>query len=337
MPSGKQETRAAGDAVQWLQEEAHRVGTQVGKLEQQVGQLQALLSELLDRSHHFDASLTALTSQVATVSAAQEGINQFQTVLARMQQEQERSRAQVEETARLQQADLERVRKERGELMRGLSEIERQVSSWSERQASVEEAARRYQEAAAAVALQAERLDQRLEELESRTARNVEAVNRLEQRLPELEGALEKATRAIEAEYERGRLVAEVVRRIETELEEQKRNVESFNELLGRVELQRVERQRLETRASQLEEAINELRARGEEQQNLLSALDGKHHGYEGRLDALSGRLEEYREQLADYLLKLTQNQQQLKRRQINDLQREIKELEQNALGLTKE
>ena len=134
-----------------------------------------------------------------------------------------------------------------------------------------------------------------------------------------------------------GRLVAEVVRRIETELEEEKRNVESFNELLGRVELQRVERQRLETRASQLEEAINELRARGEEQQNLLSALDGKHHGYEGRLDALSGRLEEYREQLADYLLKLTQNQQQLKRRQINDLQREIKELNQNALGLTKE
>ncbi len=83
------------------------------------------------------------------------------------------------------------------------------------------------------MALQAERLEQRLEELESRTARNVEAVNRLEQGLPELEAALEKATRAIEAEYERGRLVAEVVRRIETELEEQKRNVESFNELLG--------------------------------------------------------------------------------------------------------
>ena len=120
MPSEKRGTAAAGNAVQWLQEEAHRVGTQVGKLEQQAGQLQALLSDLLDRSHHFDASLTSLTAQVATISAAQEGISQFQTVLARMQQEQERGRAQVEEAARLQQGDAERGRTERGEVARGL-------------------------------------------------------------------------------------------------------------------------------------------------------------------------------------------------------------------------
>ena len=98
-----------------------------------------------------------------------------------------------------------------------------------------------------------------------------------------------------------------------------------------------MERQRLEARFSQLEETVNALTAGKEEHQYLLSALDGKHHGYEGRLDALSERLEEYRQQLGDYLLKLTQSQEQLKRRQIGDLEREIKELEQHALGLFRE
>jgi len=337
MPSEKQKKEETGDGLRWLHEEAHRAKAQVGKLEQQVEQLQTLLSQLLDQSHHVDSSLTSLNFQVVGISAAQEGLNQIQTVVGQLQQEREKISAQVEEEARLRQADSERTRQERGELARTVQQVERQVDSLLERQSTADEAARRQQESAAALSLRAEQLGRRLEEIETRIGRNVEAVNRLEQRLPEIESALEGLTRAAEGESERGRLVTDVIRRVESELEEQKRKVQSFNELMGRIELQRVERQRLEGRATQLEETINEMKARAEEQQNILSALDGKHHGYEGRLDVLSGRLEQYRDEMAEYLFKLTQNQQQLKQRQIDDLKREIKELQQHAAGLTRE
>jgi chromosome segregation ATPase len=337
MPPEDREVPVAADTLRWLQDEVQNARAQAGKLEQQTDQLQALFSDLAERSRHHDALLAALAAQLATLASVQEGFHKLQTQAVRLREEQERTRAQAEEVARQHEAEGERARAERAEVIRQLQEIERQVASSAERQSSVEEVGKRYQEAAALAAQHAGQLEQRLEETESRTARSLEAINRFEQKLPEVEVALENAVRATETSNERTRLVTDVIRRVESEVADLIKQIRELSDLPERLDLQRVERQRLEARFSQLEETVNALTAGKEEHQYLLSALDGKHHGYEGRLDALSERLEEYRQQLGDYLLKLTQSQEQLKRRQIGDLEREIKELEQHALGLFRE
>jgi len=334
MSPEEQEIKAPAGNLQWLQDEVHNAKIQVAKLEQQAEQLQALLSDLVDRTRHHDEALSAANAQLSTLVQVQEEVRQLQTLTARLREEQERARGHIEEAARQQQAEGERVRSERAELAKQMEDLERRVASWQERQGSIEETGRRYQDSAAATAQQVSDVLQRLEDLESRTGRNMEAVNRLDQRLPEIDTAIENAVRATETATERTRLLTDVVRRIETESADLRRQLQDLSDMPERLELGRVERQRLEARFAQLEETVNGLSGGREEHQRLLSALEGKHHGYEGRLDALSERLDEYRQQLAEHLLKLTQNQEQLKRRQISDLEREIKELEQHALGL---
>lgn len=337
MSPEEEEIKAPAGNLQWLQDEIHNAKVQSGKLEQQVEQLQALLSDLVDRSRHQDEAAAGLNVQLATLAQLQDEVRELQTLTSRLREEQERARGHVEEATRQQQSEGERVRSERAELVRQVQDLERQVASWQERQGSIEETGRRYQESAATTAQQSTDMQQRLDELEGRSARNTEAVNRLDQKLPEVETGIENVLRGTETANERTRLLTDVVRRIETEMADLTRQITGLSELPERLELSRVERQRLEARFALLEETVNGLSGSREEHQRLLSALEGKHHGYEGRLDALNARLDEYREQLAEHLLKLTQSQEQLKRRQIGDLEREIKELEQHALGLFRE
>ncbi len=329
-----QEIKAATGTSQWLQDEFHNAKIQAGKLEQQVEQLQALLSDLVDRSRHQDEALAALNGQLSALTLLQEEVRQLQTLTSRLREEQERARAHLEEAARQQQAENEHIRSERADLARQAQDLERQIASWQERQNGIEETGKRYQESAAATAHQAAELQQRLDELEGRASRTLEAVNRLDQKLPEFEAAVENTLRTGETANERTRLLSDVVRRIESEIADHDRRLDELNELPERIDLGRVERQRLETRLNQLEELVTSLSSARDEHQRLLAALEGKHHGYEGRLDALNDRLNEYRQEFAEHLLKLTQGQEQLKRRQISDLEREIKELQQHALGL---
>ena len=334
MSPEEQEIKAPAGNLQWLQDELHNAKVQAGKLEQQVEQVQALLSDLVDRARHQDEAMAVINVQLATLAQIQEEVRQLQTLTGRLRDEQERGRGHVEEATRQQQADNERVRSERAELVKQMEDMERRVGSWQERQGSMEETGRRYQDAAATTAQQVSDLQQRLDDLESRTGRNTEAVNRLDQRLPEIDSTIENAVRGSDTATERTRLLTDVVRRIETESADMTRQLQELSELPERLELGRVERQRLEARFAQLEETVSGLSSSRDEHQRLLAALEGKHHGYEGRLDALNERLDEYRQQLGEHLLKLAQAQEQLKRRQISDLEREIKELEQHALGL---
>ena len=337
MASEEQEQPVSGGTLQWLQDGLHNAKQQATKVEQQVEQLQALFSQLAEQTRRHDDSLGSLSAQVAALSTIQEEMHKLESTAVRLRDEQERIHAQIEEVVRQQQAENERSRSERAEITRRHQEMERQAASLLERQGSLEEAGRRYLDTAAAAAQRLEQIEQRLEDLDTRAARNLEAVNRLEGKLPEVDTAIENAMRATETGSERVRLLGDIVRRVESEIADAVKQIRAFNDIPERVELARVARQRLDARATHLEEIVNGLSDSREEQHHLLAALEGKHHGYEGRLDALIERMEEYRQQFSDYLLKLTQGQEQLKRRQIGDLEREIKELEQYALGLFRE
>ena len=206
----------------------------------------------------------------------QEEARELQTLTSRLREEQERARAHGEELARQQQAEGERVRGERAELVRQMQDLERQVASWQERQGSIEETGRRYQESAATTAQQTADLQQRVDELEGRSARNLEAMNRLDQKLPELNAGVEAALRGIEATNERTRLLTDVVHRIETEIADLTQRIAELSELPERIELGRVERQRLEARFALVEEAVNGLSGSRDEHQTAAVGAGGK-------------------------------------------------------------
>jgi chromosome segregation ATPase len=154
MSPEKREIKAPAGNLQWFQEELHTAKIQSAKLEQQIEQLQSLLSDLVDRSRHQEEALANVNVQLATLVQVQEEVRQLQTLTGRLGEEQERARGHVEEATRQQQAEAERVRSERAELVKQMQDLERRVASWQERQGSIEETGRRYQDSAAATAQQ---------------------------------------------------------------------------------------------------------------------------------------------------------------------------------------
>jgi chromosome segregation ATPase len=337
MPPDEQGTAATAGKPQRLEDEVENARTRAAKFEQQLEELRVALSRLTDRLHQQEGDLANANVQIGILTQAQQEVHALQTVTTELRAEQERARGRLEEVTRHEEVEDERLRNEQSERAKAMEDLERKVAALQERQVATDEIAHHYQDDATLSSQQTSAMQQRLEEMDGRLNRNTEAVNRLEQRLSELETATENAVRAAETATEKTQVLTDAVRRDETELEVHTQRLQELTEMEAQAELSRSERQRLETRFAETEEILTSLSNSREEHQHLLAALEGKHHGYEGRLDSLSDRLNEYREQLADHLQKLTRTQQQLRRRQIGDMEREIKDLEQHGIDLFQE
>jgi chromosome segregation ATPase len=323
--------------VAWLQDQFHLLKAQLGKVQHQTDQTQAMALDVADKMRQQEATIAELASQGSAIAPLQEEMRQLKEMLARLQEQQVQARTQLDETIRQRMSEAERGRVEVADLHRRLEDLERQVEEWLDRQSGIEDAARRYQEGIALANARGETMDQRLEALEGRASRNLEATNRIDQEISRIDAAIQGLEREDDLQAERARVALEAARRVEADVESERRDLRALAELSERMELLKVERQRLEDRLAQVEENANELRGLLSHQEQLLSVLDGRTQGYLGRLEALREEIMRHRQEFVEHLLKLSSGQEQLKRRQIEELEREIKELKQHAVGLTEE
>jgi chromosome segregation ATPase len=321
----------------WLQDQFHLLKAQLGKVQHQTDQTQAMALDVSEKMRQQEATIADLASQASALVSLQEDMRQLKDVLARLQEEQVQARGHLEETSRQRLTEAERGRVEVTDQRRRQEDLERQVEAWLDRQSGMEDAARRYQEGLALANARAESMEQRLENLEGRASRNLEATNRIDQEISRIDAAIQGLEREDDLQAERARVALEAARRVEADVESERRDLRALTELSERTELLKVERQRLDDRLAQAEENISELRGLLGHQEQLLSVLDGRTQGYLGRLEALREEILRHRQQFVEHLLKLSSGQERLKRRQIEELEREIKELKQHAVGLTEE
>ena len=325
------------NALAWLQDQLHLVKAQLGKVQHQMDQTQAMALDAVEKLRAQEAALSGLLSQGNALAPIQDELRQIKDVLARLQEQQVQARNQLDEMTRQRAADGERERVERGDLLRRLDELEREVESWMERQSGVEETARHYQEGVALSSLRIEALERRLGQAESKASRSLEAANRADQEIARVDAALLELAREDEVQAERARVALEAARRLEGEVSADRRDLGALNQMGERVELLRVERQRLEDRLAGVEEAMEELRTLLAKQEQLIGVLEGRTQGYHGRLESLREEILRYRQQLVEHLRKLSTGQERVKKRQITDLEREIQELRKHAIGLKEE
>jgi chromosome segregation ATPase len=325
------------NTLAWLQDQFHLLKAQIGKVQHQIDQTQAMALDVSDKLRQQEATVADLSTQTSAVAPFQEELRQTKDVLARLQEQHMQLRSQLEETIRQRMTEAERDRVGLSDLQRRLDDLERNVEGWLDRQSGIEDTARRYQEGIGLANLRAESVEQRLEALEGRASRNLEATNRIDQEISRIDAAIQGLDREDELQAERARVALEAARRVEALVESEKRDLLALSQLSERMELLKVERQRLEERLAQVEEEINEFRGLLGRQEQLLGVLDGRTQGYLGRLESLREEILRHREQFVDHLLKLSSGQERLKRRQIEELEREIRELKQHAIGLTEE
>ena len=337
MPRSREEPSPSVNTLAWLQDQFHLLKAQLGKAQHQTDQTQALALDVAEKLRQQETAIADLATQASAIGPLQEELRQVKEAFGRLQDQQVQLRTQLEETIRQQMAETERERVQVGDLHRRLEGLERNVEGWLDRQSGVEDAARRYQEGIALANLRAEGIEQRQEVLEGRASRNLEATNRIDQEISRIDAAIQGLEREDELQSERARVALEAARRVEALVESEKRDLQALSQLSERIELLRVERQRLEERLAQAEESVNELRGLFARQEQIVGVLDGRTQGYLGRLEALREEILRHRQEFVEHLLKLSTGQERLKRRQIEDLEREIKELKQHAIGLAEE
>ena len=325
------------NTVAWLQDQFHLLKAQLGKVQHQMDQTQAMALDVSEKLGQQEAEVAGLVSQGSTIAPLQEEMRQLKDVLTRLQEQQGQVRTQLEEMVRQRMAEAERERVEVSDQHRRVQDLERQVEAWLDRQSGTEDAARRYREGITLANLRAEGMEQRLEALEGRASRNLEATNRIDQEISRIDAAIQGLEREDDLQAERARVALETARRVEAAVESERRDLQALAHLSERRELLKVERQRLEDRLAQAEEEINELRGLLGRQEQLTSVLEGRTQGYLGRLEALREEILRHRQQFVEHLLQLSTGQERLKRRQIEELDREIKELKQHAIGLKEE
>lgn len=329
------ETRVG--AIGWAQDQLYQLKAQVGQLEQQLKQLQLVTTKLSESTHKVEGSLQGAVLAASQTPRLQEELNQAIALIVLLQDAQAETKERLDEVGRSRGLDEDRDLEEWAEVVKRTEQLERQVERWQDRQSGVGEGSRRQQEELSLLRQQIQQMDARLETAEGKAAKSLEGTAGSEQALSQVESSIEELRQQDEAIAERTRVAADGVTRLEKVLNNSLEELRRLELLTERIELHRAERQRLEDRASKLEEDLQELRGRTDEGEHLQGKLNTQQQGLASRFDALQEQAEEQRRLVIEQIRKLTATQDRTKRRQIQELERELREMQQYIADLVRE
>jgi chromosome segregation ATPase len=337
MSDPQNEARSGVDAVNWLQDQVTQLKTAIVRMQQQNDQVQAATLDVNEKLRDAEARLREMGAKTIGLPTMQEQLRQLSGLMERIQDAEVLIDTKFEMLERTSGEERGRDQAEKNDLYRRLQELERRSESLGERQATVDEAARRFQEEIARGHLQSQSMGQRMEAVESKSARNLDAVNRMEQAHSEIEQGIRSLRREDDVLAERTRLAHEVAQRLETDLHAQQEEYRVLPLLAERVELLRAERQRLEDRTSRAEETLDDVRTRMEREEEFSAHVDARLKAQDARLDHIHTSTLDYRRSLTDQLLKLNQMLERMKRREVEETERQVKELRLQANQLKNE
>lgn len=321
------ESRTVHETVSWLEDQVAQIRQQAGRLQQQGDQSQAAILDVNEKLRDADGRLRELGARTLGLPTMQDQLRQMSGLIERIQDAEVLIDTKFELIERSAQEDRGREQAEKNDLFRRVQDLERRFEMLSERQSVVDDASRRHQEDAARSHIQYQSLNQRLETVESRTARNLDAMTRIEQTHSEIESAIRTLRREDDVLAERARLAHEVAARLETDLSAQQEELRAIPVISERVELLRAERQRLEDRSSKLEELVEDVRVRMQRLEDVAAQMEARLKAHDGRIDHVHSSTLDHRRTLTEQLLKLNQMIERMKRRQIEELERQAKEL----------
>jgi chromosome segregation ATPase len=319
---------AAGqDLVGWLHDQVGAIKAHLARMQQQGDQIQAAMVDVNEKLRENEGKLREVSARTLGLPVMQDQVRQLGGVLERIQDAEVLIDTKFEMLERQTGEERQRDQGEKNDLYRRVQDLERRSEGLNERLSGIDDAHRRFQEETSRSHLQSQGLSQRLEAVESKSGRNLDALTRLEQMHAEVEQAVRALRREDDVLAERARLAHDVATRLETELHAQAEEYRVLPLLTERVELLRAERQRLEDRVSHAEESLTDGLVRLERQEETAAQLDARLKSHEGRIDHVHMTTLEFRRSLSDQLLKLNQMLERMKRRQVEELERDVKDL----------
>ena len=261
------------------------------------------------------------------VASLEEGLRRTQELLERSQVNDEDIQQQEAAAERAHQAERERDRQDRIDMLQKLETWEREKIALQERLQAIDEGGRRRQEELFQVTQAMNTLEQKDEELNAL----ISGQQSQTRHLTELLGEVQQNERNIESQQEviQGRMqhLADLLHRLESgaamqEVEE--RLTQALNE---QGELHRTERKRLDRMVGETQLSYEQYRSSVEDVRQLTLQVQGKATALNDHMDLIRDQFWQLRTDLAEQFTAIKTSEEQQRRRTISELEQQVKEL----------
>ena len=235
---------APENLVQWLEEEQHQQKTALFKIQQQLEQQQNTIWTFGNRVSSLETALNTMMAHSTRVASLEEGLRRTQELLERSQVTDEDKLQQEAAAERTYQAERERDRQDRIDMLQKLETWEREKIALNERIQAIEEGGRRRQEELFQMTQAMNMLEQKDEELNAL----ISGQQSQARHFAEMLGELQQNERTIESQQEviQGRMqhLADLLNRLESGAAMQEIEEHLTQTLNEQGELHRTERKR---------------------------------------------------------------------------------------------
>ena len=312
--------------LQWLDEELRQAKAALHKVEHE-------LKQALDQIWNLDNGLHKLEESVGgsggaeAIPGVQVGMRELRSQVDRLQDRHNELSGRAEELGRQQQSELERERQERVALLTQTEAAARSVGQFDSRVQRLEESLRHVEEAVAELRLSQNAQVNEVEEIASRSARNLETALRLAHRLDALATDIEALHKRDGELEEKVNLYEERVHREEERVDKFERELSLPREIKEQLDRERFERQQMIEHLAKMESSTTALSERTAEFIQGLARLDQRTQRQADRLMELAEEARQQRETVFEELKRLVLTMERQRRRQLEALAQEIKEL----------
>ena len=146
MNDPQNEARSAPDAINWLQDQVTQLKTAVVRMQQQNDQTQAATLDVNEKVRDAEARLREILAKTLGLPTMQDQLRQLSGLMERIQDAEVLIDTKFEMLERTSGEERGRDQAGKNDLYGRLQDLERRSESLAERQSTVDEATRRFQE-----------------------------------------------------------------------------------------------------------------------------------------------------------------------------------------------
>jgi predicted nucleic acid-binding Zn-ribbon protein len=325
------------DSLAWVHNDLADLKSRVSLAQQAAEQSRAVATDAADKAYQARVYMDQFEGHGSAITHLQDDLRSLREQIVRAQDDIHSLRQTREELERRILADSERARQDRNEIARHFSETERQIESWHERFAGVEEMNRRAMESMAPLVGRLEALEAGDAESETLRNRMLTAISRMDQEIQRFSGAIAELVQEDEVHRERSSSAFEAIRRVETDIEGIRSDTNRISRIDDRLELVQAERTRHNERINELSQDMHKVEGILNEFGERTALVEARMSGYQDELRALKERLRDDRERIAYYLTGLNEVLADIKKRQISALEKEIRDIRGRAINFAEE
>lgn len=327
MPEPQDPVRNLQARLGFLEDEHRETRLLAQKLQQHVDTVLNSQRDASLRHESLEHALNASRSQIARFPGLEEEVRQLRDRYSAIQEDVAAAGQMQDKLLRLQDVEHDRLRTADAEILNRVDSLVDQINEILARLAPVADLLRRLGDGITRLTHDFEQLNGKVDGLTARHGLMGEQLRRVELEIGRIEKEFDPLRAQDAVALNRVQITLDQVKRVDEQVQEISSAVAEVQELAERVQIYRIEHQRLEEQLGHVLSGIEAMNQRADEQARQVRTLEERRSSQQEHLLRLQQELSETRNELGNRVLETHQLQTQSRLRELGELERAVREL----------